>query len=780
VPNARGENNVETLVGINLGGYTLMRVLGSGGMGTVYLAEDGAVGQQVAIKVVRTADDETYDAMLTKSRAADRFRQEARAVAALDHLHILPLYRYGEEETVYGTQAYMVMQYRPEGSLLDWQKKRARLAHAAITSESQETIQLPPGLPTDWPLSLAEAADYLMQAASALQYAHDRGIIHRDIKPANFLLRFDTNPTTGKHSALLLLSDFGLAKFFSSSSATSTILGTPTYMAPEQFNGNAGPESDQYALAIMIYYLLAGRLPFTGDPIHLLTQHLNAEPPPIRTFVPTLPASIEQVLAHALAKKPAERYASVSAFAEDFTQHIHDPQPEVSHTLVAPSRSSLPTQPSTMEASSPHLSTQQQVPSQQPMTLPNSPSSTAYSTVPAFSREDYASPTLFHNAPQLSPLPPVQSQQMMVAPTLSPESENMSGPVLGTQDMSQHTSRRSALGWIFGGITVLGLGIGAGLRLYWHEKQPSSSQSSNSSATSSSGQPSSASSGIKYIFRGHTAEVTSLSWSPDGSQLASASLDHSVRLWNLSTQQNTITYLGHTQGILAVAWSHHSNLLASGGEDKTILVCDTTGNTLYQFANLPGSVERVIWTPNDQRILVDIYDHRVQEIILSSSKVTAVGRGFGVNSLALAPNGRYVAIGTQLGAIIIYDTTSLSRPVLEKQIHLGRIRSLAWSPDSTLLASGGVDRTVQVIDMTTQTVANTLLLGATINDISWEPGNTGRLAIASNSGAVIVWNLNTGNYTLHLGHQGPVTTVAWGQQALASGSTDKTVIIWSV
>ncbi|HMH10887.1 MAG TPA: hypothetical protein VK553_09270 [Candidatus Nitrosopolaris rasttigaisensis] len=100
-------------------------------------------------------------------------------------------------------------------------------------------------------------------------------------------MRFDANPTTGTRSAFLLLSDFGLAKFYSSSSATSSILGTPIYMAPEQFDGNAGPESDQYALAIMIYYLLAGRPPFAGDPIHLLSQHLNANPPSIRTFVPS-------------------------------------------------------------------------------------------------------------------------------------------------------------------------------------------------------------------------------------------------------------------------------------------------------------------------------------------------------------------------------------------------------------------------------------------------------------------------------------------------------------
>ncbi|HMH10888.1 MAG TPA: protein kinase [Candidatus Nitrosopolaris rasttigaisensis] len=159
---------METLVGMTMGGYTLTRILGSGGMGTVYLAEDKAIGQQVAIKVIRTGGDDTYTEMITKEQAAERFRQEARAVASLDHLHILPLYRYGEEETAYGTQAYMVMQYRPEGSLLDWQKKRARnvLAEASLPLPPQAPTQLPPGLPTDWPLGIEEAAEYLMQAAS--------------------------------------------------------------------------------------------------------------------------------------------------------------------------------------------------------------------------------------------------------------------------------------------------------------------------------------------------------------------------------------------------------------------------------------------------------------------------------------------------------------------------------------------------------------------------------------------------------------------------------------
>lgn len=793
---------METLVGMNLGGYTLTRILGSGGMGTVYLAEDQTVGQQVAIKVVHTSNDEAYNEMLSTSQAADRFRQEARAVASLDHLHILPLYRYGEEETDYGTQAYMVMQYRPEGSLQDWQKKRAHKAlnEASVTSALQESIQLPSGLPTDWPMNIEEAAEYLRQAASALQYAHDSGIIHRDVKPANFLLRFDTNPSTDKHSAFLLLSDFGLAKFFSSSSATTNILGTPTYMAPEQFNGNAEPASDQYALAIMIYYLLAGRPPFVGDPMHLLRQHLNTAPPPIRTFAPMLSAGIEQVLARALTKRPSERYPSISAFAENFIQHMYKDQCDILYTASAQSiYLSQPNFKSTVEVSLQHVLTEQSA-------IPQTPQLTLEDkTASAFSQRDSVLPTplqkAFSPGPSSSPLSPAQGQQTISAYTLPPRSENLSGRMPGTQSMDHRTSRRGALGWILGGIAVLGLGIGADLGIYLYEKHLFSNQQQTPSValTSSLTSPSPVTSpsptasssptapnqqnipsGIQHILRGHSGKVTSLSWSPDGSQLASASLDHSVRLWNLSTQQNTTTYLKHTQGILTVAWSHHHNLLASGGQDKTILVWNTAGNTKHKFANQAGPVEQIIWSLNDQNIIVDIPNHRVQEITLSQGTVIAGGRIFGNYSLALSPNGRYLAIGAQGSNIFIYNTTNLSQLVIEP-IPLGRLHPLAWSPDSTLLASEDANNNVRVIDITTKTSVYTLPLGEIVNDLSWEPSYyTGRLAIASNTGTVIVWNTHTGQHTSYRGHQGPVTAVAWGKQALASGSTDKTIIIWTV
>ncbi|HEX4715291.1 MAG TPA: serine/threonine-protein kinase, partial [Ktedonobacteraceae bacterium] len=299
---------MDTLIGTSIGGYTLIKLLGVGGMGSVYLASDAAIDQQVAVKIIRT-DMDSYTDSTSAQMALERFRQEARAVAHLDHLHILPLYRYGEEETPQGPRAYMIMQYRPEGSLWDWLRRRADIAAGTLQPTQAE---LSFGLPVHWPLGLEEVADYLQQAASSLQYAHDRGIVHRDVKPANFLLRIDLHDK----SVHLMLSDFGLAKVFTSSSATNTILGTPTYMAPEQFEGAARPESDQYALAVMIYYMLAGRAPFEGDPMQLMRQHLSSEVPSIAALNPNIPSYINGIFARAMAKQPEQRFSSVTAFAE--------------------------------------------------------------------------------------------------------------------------------------------------------------------------------------------------------------------------------------------------------------------------------------------------------------------------------------------------------------------------------------------------------------------------------------------------------------------------------
>jgi len=730
---------VDTLVGTSLGGYTLTRFLGSGGMGAVYLAKDPAIGQQVAIKVVRT-DDADYPDVSIARRAAERFKQEARAVASLDHLHILPLYRYGEDQTQNGQRAYMVMQYRPEGSLWDWLRRRAGLS----SGESLVTApKLPFGLSSTWPLSVEEATDYLRQAASALQYAHDRGIVHRDIKPANFLLRFDAGNTVH-----LLLSDFGLAKLFSSNSATSHILGTPMYMAPEQFEGAAGPESDQYALATMIYYFLAGHPPFEGEPMRLMHQHITQPPSPIRTFNPTLPEGIESTLSRALAKRPADRYPSTAAFADAFAQGMYGVPRGFTPQFSLPIRPQEKRIASTAPLQSPgNLLATYNAPTIQSPQSPPAEAPTVVQAQPAALQAAFA-PTLYPASPS--------SSGQLSHPTLIPSSPPLQ-PGPASSSNQQRISRRGALGWILGGIAVVTIGGGAGIYFYLQNRTPANA---------------------KYVLRGHSDMVTSVYWSLDGSQLVSGSLDRTARLWLVANQQNTVTYAGHHAGVLTVAWSPNGSLLASGGKDKTLQVWDTTGALQHSFSDLGAAVSAVAWKTDGNELFVGTLGNSVHEALLSGNSVTGRNAHVTVLALALSPDGQHLATGLESGNIAVTNLQEQPRRPVVYSGHTRPVRALAWSSDSSMLASGSADTTAQIWDVATGRSIHTLQHSEAVNGVAWDPTSTGRLTTASADGNVRLWNVARETSTVYGGHGGAVTSVAWGSNGLASGSADTNIIIW--
>src|SRR5437588_6549801 len=270
------------LEGLELGKYHLLRLIGSGGMGDVYLGEDAGINRQVAIKVMR-ADTAPYPDDYISNNSERLFQREMRAVAMLDHPHILPLYDYGKEMLHTAALLYMVMPFRQEGSLADWLRQRG----------SGKLLQL------------QEIAYFLSQAADALQHAHDHQIIHQDVKPSNFLLR------SKRDSSMLpdlLLADFGIARISTlTSSISQSSRGTPIYMAPEQWIGDPVPATDQYALAVMIYELLTSRPPFRGRPEQLMYMHINTPPSEPTSLNNSLPSGMDLVLLRALAKKPAER-----------------------------------------------------------------------------------------------------------------------------------------------------------------------------------------------------------------------------------------------------------------------------------------------------------------------------------------------------------------------------------------------------------------------------------------------------------------------------------------
>ncbi len=285
------------------GRYRIVRPLGSGSMGEVYLVEDTRIDRQVAIKVIRL-DASSYMNKGATQDAMRLFEREARSIAQLNHPNILPLFDYGEEVVNGATVTYMVMPYCSDGSLATWLQQHGQ----ADMLSPQDTIH------------------FTRQAADALQHAHDHDIIHQDVKPSNFLIR-------SRNAGLpdILLADFGIAKLAASSSGASHVVrGTPMYMAPEQWEGHPVPASDQYALAVMIYQLLTGRTPFQGGPSQMMYQHITVSPMPPSTVNTELSPAVDTVLLRALAKRSKERFPTVAAFADALQQTL----PTIDHPTI--------------------------------------------------------------------------------------------------------------------------------------------------------------------------------------------------------------------------------------------------------------------------------------------------------------------------------------------------------------------------------------------------------------------------------------------------------------
>lgn len=269
--------NGSDLTGRTLGQYDLLEVIGRGGMATVYRGYQRSVGREVAVKVLSPdlAQDE---------RLLARFEREAHIIARLDHPHILTVHDFGRQ----GSILYLVMRLMTGGSLLD-------------------ELQAQRG-----PLPLERTLLLARQIASALDYAHGKGVVHRDLKPSNVLLDDEGNAS---------LTDFGIAKMVQGGATTgltaaNTMMGTPIYMAPEQWRAEpVDARTDVYAFGIMVYWMLAGQVPFDGDtPPALMYQHLNEPPPTLLRLNPMVGAPVDAVLRRALAKHAEERFASAGAF----------------------------------------------------------------------------------------------------------------------------------------------------------------------------------------------------------------------------------------------------------------------------------------------------------------------------------------------------------------------------------------------------------------------------------------------------------------------------------
>jgi len=285
--------------GTAIGRYEIIEPLGQGGMATVYKARQPSLERVVALKVIRPgfSDDPEF---------LERFKREARAVARLDHPNVVQVYDFDQVDG----RAFLAMQYLEGGTLRD------RVAQLA-----QERRLLPQ----------AEVARIVEQVASALAYGHGLGVVHRDVKPANIMLTRDGRA---------VVTDFGIARMLGGTQLTATGvgIGTPEYMSPEQGQGTAlDARSDEYSLGVVVYELLTGSLPFTGDtPFAVVLKHVRDPLPPARQLNPAVNADTEAVLAKALAKDPSARYLGVVELADALRSALGVGERVTAPTVVTP------------------------------------------------------------------------------------------------------------------------------------------------------------------------------------------------------------------------------------------------------------------------------------------------------------------------------------------------------------------------------------------------------------------------------------------------------------
>src|SRR5437667_711166 len=274
----------------HLGNYQILEEIGRGGMGVIYRARQRHSRRIVALKRILSCHADSQETLM-------RFRREAQAAANLDHPNVLPIYEVSESEGL----PFFSMKFAGGGSLLE--------AAPTLRREPRRTVAL------------------MVKVARAVQYAHAQGILHRDLKPGNILLDGGGEP---------LVSDFGLAKWLQPNSdltRTPSIFGTPGYIAPEQVNGSNGnltPAADLYSLGAVLFHLLTGRPPFTGEHALKVIQQASEKPAPkLRSVAPALDRDLETICAKCLEQEPQARYRSAGDLAEDLERWLHG------HSIVA-------------------------------------------------------------------------------------------------------------------------------------------------------------------------------------------------------------------------------------------------------------------------------------------------------------------------------------------------------------------------------------------------------------------------------------------------------------
>ncbi len=654
------------------------------------------------------------------------FINEASTSFKLQHPNIVRLLDFGIDAN---NTPFLVMAYAPNGTLRQRYPKGTRL-----------------------PLDMI--VPYVNQVAAALQYAHDKRLIHRDVKPENMLLGLNNE---------VWLSDFGLAHIAHSSFSQSEVkmAGTIPYMAPEQIQSHPRPASDQYALGIVVYEWLCGDRPFEGTLTDVAVKHMMIPPPPLHEKIPTISPEVEQVVMTALAKDPRQRFGRVQAFAIALEQASQPPKVTPSHLprmVTPPNQASRP----------PELVIppgQSAAPSELIMRPEHTAQATGMGTI---SNQTSQPPDLWTPASQAS----------------QPSSTYPPTNLLEASQAPGRVSRRTMIvGLGLAGLAVAGGGL-AWLAFPRGKQSFSVSGQTPKPASSPGPTPTPIPPGsLLYTYRGHSALVNAVAWSPDGRRIASGSYDHTVQVWDAANGSHAFTYRGHSNPVNAVAWSPDGRRIASGSNDKTVQVWDAAdGGHAFTYRGHSDVVLAVAWSPDGKRIASGSVDKTVQvwDATNGGHLFTYKGHSDVVDTLAWSPDGTRIASGSYDHTVQVWDAADGGH-AFTYQGHSGFVHAVAWSPDGKRIASGSDDKTVQVWDAADGGHAFTYR-GHTkiVLTVAWSSDDK-HIASGSFDKTVQIWNATDGSHAFtYRGHSDAVDTVAWSSDGrrIASGSYDLTVQVW--
>ncbi len=766
---------------IHIPGCEILEELGRGGMGVVYKARQPKLDRLVAVKVVPHAEPNDLA----------RFRAEAEAIARLSHPNIVQVFEVGEHEG----RPYCIMEYVDGGSL----------------HQRRGGAPLPP----------REAATLLEAIARAAHAAHAAGIVHRDLKPANILLQMADGrwQIAPKQSAIPKITDFGLAKRLDrdvGQTRSGTILGTPSYMAPEQAAGQAhaiGPAADVYSLGAILYELLTGRPPFKAAfVLDTLEQVRSQEPVPPRRLQPGVPRDLETICLKCLQKDPRRRYASAEALADDL-RRFSDGKPVLARPVSGGERllKWVRRQPVVACLSAAVLViavagfagiTWQWREARAGLA---SAETSLYAQRIALADREWLGNHVDRAEQLLAECPAVRHGwewhylrrlcRRELATFAAGSSLDLAvhpdGKYLAVADTESAT------------VHVLDAETGAPV-LALPQAGPAVAFSPDgqflASATWKPGSrgealPDQASAiklwefpGGKEVLRleGHGGAVFALAFAPNGKRLASASLDRTVKVWDLKAGRELSTYRGHTGWVEGVAFESSSLWVASVDTDNSVRVWDAaTGSERVVFTGNQAltswrtGAPRAMATPDRGRIIArnqsGSYDANSGQTILSLRGQTHV-----LARLAFAPDGRRLAVGQ--GEVVQLWNLETGKADMTLRGHSDLVRGLTFSRDGKRLASASYDQSIILWDPATGApLAKLRGHAAPVNAVAFRPD--GRLFSTAWDGTVKLWDAAQSGEVQRLGsHAGYARGAAFTPDGghLATSGADRIIKLWDM